>query len=167
MENLLTLIVAFFCLLFKETVKLFYPARCKNIQGQIALVTGAGRGLGKEIAHVLAEKGCEIVAVDINLAGVEATAEEITEFGGKAIAFKCDISKSDEVVELQRQVEATVGPVDILVNNAGIIYMQSFDQNTLPDIERVVSVNVTGLINVSSKFEKFAQNCFAKSLISR
>jgi NAD(P)-dependent dehydrogenase (short-subunit alcohol dehydrogenase family) len=152
MEKIFALTVDFSCSLFKETIKFVYPARCKNIRGQIAMVTGAGRGLGKEIANVLAEKGCKVVAVDINLAAVEATAEEITEFGGKAFAFKCDISNADEVVELQLQVEATVGPVDILVNNAGIIYINSFDQNTLPEIGRVVSVNVTGLINVLSQF---------------
>jgi all-trans-retinol dehydrogenase (NAD+) len=148
MEKFFNLTLEFSCSLFKESVKYVYPARCKNIHGQIALVTGAGRGLGKEIALELAEKGCKVVVVDINLVSVETTAEEITENGGKAFAFRCDISKAEEVVELLHMVEGTVGPVDILINNAAIIYIQSFGDNSLPEIERVISVNVTGLINV-------------------
>jgi NAD(P)-dependent dehydrogenase (short-subunit alcohol dehydrogenase family) len=112
-------------------------------------VTGAGRGLGKDVAKVLSEKGCRVVVVDINLAAVQQTAEEINETGGNAMAYKCDVSKWDDVAHLRGLVEQEVGPIDILVNNAGLIVMQSFVTNTKQDIERTVGVNVNGVLYVS------------------
>jgi 3-oxoacyl-[acyl-carrier protein] reductase len=115
-----------------------------------AQVTGAGRGLGKEIAIVLAAKGCTVVLVDLDLASVQSVAAEIVQNGGKAVAMECDIADEEGVVQLKRQVEETVGLVGILVNNAGMIFMQNFMKTKLAHIERVVTVNVVGMMFVSA-----------------
>jgi NAD(P)-dependent dehydrogenase (short-subunit alcohol dehydrogenase family) len=111
-------------------------------------VTGAGRGLGREIAIVLAEKGCKVVVVDINFAAVTETANEINSKGGTAVAMKCDVSNWDDIVDLRKQVELDIGPIDILVNNAALIVMESFMKNTQQDIERSMAVNVNGVVYV-------------------
>jgi NAD(P)-dependent dehydrogenase (short-subunit alcohol dehydrogenase family) len=100
------------------------------------------------VAKVLSEKGCRLVLVDINLPAVQQTADEINQLGGCASAYKCDVSNWDDVVRLRGLVEKEVGPVDILVNNAGLIVMQPFVTNTHQDIERIISVNVNGVIYV-------------------
>jgi len=150
-------------------VEWFVPVEKKSISGEIVLVidlefgitniriscfhsfsqiTGAGRGLGKDVATVFSAHGCRLVLVDINLAAVQQTANEINKLGGCATAYRCDVSSWDEVVRLRRLVEKEVGPVDILVNNAGLIVMQPFVTNTEVDIERTVAVNVNGVLYV-------------------
>jgi all-trans-retinol dehydrogenase (NAD+) len=114
-------------------------------------VTGAGQGLGKEIALILAKRGCKLVLVDLNLDSAQLVAQEITKAGGTAHALRCNIAVAADVALLKQQVDNLVGRVDILVNNAGAIYMEFFMENKLEDIERVVAVNVSGLIYVSNK----------------
>jgi len=88
--------------------------------GRIALVTGAGQGIGRETAKTLASEGTTVVVNDVFLERATAVADEIAKAGGKAFAIKADITKSEEVDEMMRQVIDRFGRVDILVNNAGI-----------------------------------------------
>ena len=93
-----------------------------GLKDKVALVTGAGSqtGFGKGIAMTLAREGCHIVIIDQNLEGAKQTAAEIEATGRKAIAYKADISKSDEVNDAVHAALRELGRIDILVNDAGM-----------------------------------------------
>jgi 3-oxoacyl-[acyl-carrier protein] reductase len=92
-----------------------------GLKGKVALVTGAGSqtGQGKAIALTLAREGCEIIAVDIDIEGVEETAVEVRALERKAIALKADIADGAAVKEIVKRALKEFGKIDILVNNAG------------------------------------------------
>lgn len=92
-----------------------------GLEGRTALVTGASRGIGQQIAIVLAEAGCDVVCHSTALAGTEGTAHAITETGRKAWQVAADLADREAVHALIARTHDTVGTVDILVNNAGTI----------------------------------------------
>ena len=109
----------------------------------IAVVTGAGRGLGRAIAGRLAEDGHEIIAVDIDAASADKTAAEL---GGKG--RQCDVSD----IEAVRALAADVGPVDILINNAGIWRFGPLIEASAEDIDAVIRVNFLGTLHGCQAF---------------
>lgn len=122
-----------------------------GLKGKVALVTGAGSqiGFGKAIALTLAREGCEAVAVnDIDLEGVQKTAEAIEKLGRKSIAIQADISKSQEVKVMVQKVLDTFGKIDILVNNAGAgSPPKPFIETTEEEWDRDIAVNFKGMLN--------------------
>jgi 3-oxoacyl-[acyl-carrier protein] reductase len=92
-----------------------------SLQGQVAIVTGSRRGLGKAIALAFAEAGADVAICDIEDDGGEMSAvvKQIKKLGRRAIAVRVDLTKKDQVENFVKKVEAELGPVDILVNNAG------------------------------------------------
>ncbi|XP_036325209.1 17-beta-hydroxysteroid dehydrogenase 13 [Rhagoletis pomonella] len=116
--------------------------KCKKIAGEVAVVTGAAGGLGKCIAAELAAEGCHIAICDINQELAEETAKEIAiNYGVKANAYKVDVTKYEEVVELNEKVTKDIGAATILVNNAGLLLHSDQLNPTVRDIERMVNVN--------------------------
>jgi len=91
-----------------------------ELSGKSALITGAGRGIGREIASVLVEAGCDVGISDIDLDTARATAEELGAKGRKTLALKANVAVADEVSGMFSAFLAEFGKVDILVNNAGI-----------------------------------------------
>jgi len=115
-----------------------------TFQGKLALVTGAGSGIGRATALALADKGARLVACDVDPARVESIGKEL---GGKcALARRVDVSKKDEVRALADEVHASLGPVDVLVNNAGVGHAGGILDTKLEDWEWVISVNLWGVI---------------------
>jgi len=92
-----------------------------QLKGRVAIITGAGQGIGREIARVLAEEGVKIGVNDFFQDRAERVAQEITARGGLAIGVQADVTDLDQVREMVRKIAETLGPVDILVNNAGVI----------------------------------------------
>ncbi|HZZ17505.1 MAG TPA: SDR family NAD(P)-dependent oxidoreductase [Candidatus Sulfotelmatobacter sp.] len=90
------------------------------LAGQVAIITGAGRGIGAAIARELAILGATAVVCGRTRSGLEATARSITQAGGKAEALVCDVTSLQSVEAAAKQVESSFGRADILVNNAGI-----------------------------------------------
>jgi 3-oxoacyl-[acyl-carrier protein] reductase len=119
---------------------MLYP----DLTGRVALVTGAGRGIGRAIALTLAEAGAD-VAVNYaeHTAAAEATADEIRALGRKALVVQADVSMAAEVTRLVEATEAGLGPADILVNNAGISEPCTIEELTLALFERTLAVNLT------------------------
>lgn len=92
----------------------------RSVEGKVALVTGAGSGMGRATAILFADEGARVAAVDVNAEPVEAVAAEIRAAGGTARAWACDVSDRAAVEALIEAVVAEFGGLDILVNNAGI-----------------------------------------------
>jgi NAD(P)-dependent dehydrogenase (short-subunit alcohol dehydrogenase family) len=91
-----------------------------NLEGKVAIVTGAGRGIGKGIALTLAEAGADITVAARTLEQIEATAKEIRKLGRKALAVPADVTNKNQVANVVEQAVAQFGRIDILVNNAGV-----------------------------------------------
>ena len=91
-----------------------------SLKGKIAVVTGAGRGIGEMIALTLASEGADIVVNDINLISAENTAQKINSIGRNTLVHTADIAVGKEVVEMFSQAKTKFGTIDILINNAGI-----------------------------------------------
>ena len=120
------------------------------LTGKIAVVTGASRGIGKEIAKTLAAKGATVV---VNYNGsaekAEETVKEIEALGGKAEALQCNVSDYDKAAEMMAYVVKTYGRVDILVNNAGIYGPQDFYSTDDETWERYWQTNVMSGVRLS------------------
>ena len=118
-----------------------------DLTGKVALVTGAGGGLGAEFAEVMAEAGADVGCADIDLGTAEVTAGNVQRIGRASLAIRCDVSRHDEVVAM---VDATVqrfGRLDVLFNNAGIADpapapVHEFD---LDGWHRVIDVDLNGV----------------------
>lgn len=116
---------------------------------RLALVTGAGSGIGAAVAHALARTGCAVACTDRALQTAESTAAAIVAGGGEAVALRLDISDDDAARALPRLVEDALGPVDVLVNNAGIGGEAPTAQLTMDDIRGVLRVNLEGALAVT------------------
>ena len=116
----------------------------KRLEGKVALVTGARRGIGAGISRVLAEHGATVVLTDIS-EGVHETAVEIRERGFRVDSYRMDVTNGDEVGEVVRKVLAKHEKVDILVNNAGIYPRQRLVEMSEEFLQNMFDINVFGM----------------------
>jgi 3-oxoacyl-[acyl-carrier protein] reductase len=121
-----------------------------NLQGKVALVTGASKGIGAAIARELASRGA---AVAVNYSGSKAAAEklvdEINQAGGKAIAAQADLSNPESIGPLVEKVTAELGPISTLINNAGVYEFSPIDAVTPEHFHKQFNLNVLGLISTT------------------
>jgi glucose 1-dehydrogenase len=119
-------------------------ARLKN---QVAIITGASSGIGAGIAHAMATEGAAVVINypnDREKENAAAVQKEIADAGGKAVIYRADVSKEEEVVAMFSDVIKNEGTVDILVNNSGVQMDASFTEMTLKQWHFVLDINLTG-----------------------
>ena len=117
------------------------------LQDKVAIITGAGRGLGKAFALRFADEGAKLLLPDISLERVQSTVEEIKAKGGEAVAMKTDISEEKDTQKMAEEVMRLYGKVDILLNNAAMYYgvgRREWDAWTVADWDRLFEVNVRG-----------------------
>jgi len=116
-----------------------------NLTGKIAVITGAGSGIGRSTALLLARHGAKVHVADLNAASAEAVAAEIEAAGGSAVAHALDVSDPDAVEALAAAIFEAEGGVDILHNNAGIGHGGNIEATTVEDWQRVIGVNLLGV----------------------
>jgi 3-oxoacyl-[acyl-carrier protein] reductase len=124
----------------RNNAKKFAPLR-----GQVALVTGGGRRMGREIALTLARAGADVVVnYSQSRSGAEATAREIRALGVRSLALRADVARPAQVAAMFGRVEREFGQLDVLVNNAGIFFQARWDKLTEKDWDRILGVNLKG-----------------------
>ncbi|MGZ8901248.1 MAG: SDR family NAD(P)-dependent oxidoreductase [Limisphaerales bacterium] len=123
-----------------------------SLSGRIALVTGAGSGIGAAIAHVFATAGAHVIVTDVQEKTGNDTVSHIINSGGRAEFLPIDVSSDSSAQKTADQVHAAHGKLDILVNNAGIGHVGTMTQTTAADLDRLYSVNVRGVFNVTKAF---------------
>ena len=120
-----------------------------NLEGKTAMVTGAGQGIGRDIALTLADAGADIAALDINLEGAEATAALVRTKGRTGVALAGDVSNAADADRCVAEALAECGRIHFLVNNAGITRDNLLLRMTDAEWESVMRVNLTGTFNVT------------------
>jgi 2-hydroxycyclohexanecarboxyl-CoA dehydrogenase len=116
---------------------------------KVALVTGAGGGIGAAIAKSLAAEGAAVAALDRDGSAAEATVQELHAQGARAAAFAADITDSPAIRASVEEVRSTLGPIDVLVNCAGWDKIEPFLDNTEDDWDRIIAINLKGPIVVT------------------
>jgi len=118
-----------------------------SLQGRVAIVTGAGRGIGRATAHVLAEKGAAVVVAEIIAENAEATAQEIRNKGGRAEAIVADATQLETAQQVVKQTLESFDKLDILVNNVGWDEPKPFIETTPELWDKVLDVNLRSVLN--------------------
>jgi NAD(P)-dependent dehydrogenase (short-subunit alcohol dehydrogenase family) len=112
-----------------------------DLIGQVAIVTGAGAGIGLAVAQRLAAEGCRVLVADIDRAAAETAA---TKIGAGALGHQVDVSDEEQVVSMVEACVTSFGGVDKLVANAGVVHMASLIDTTVEDFDRVIAINLRG-----------------------
>ena len=121
-----------------------------SLNGKVALVTGASRGIGKGIALALAAAGCDVAVNYVSReTDAQGTVDAIRALGRRAVAIRGDVSKSADVAALIAAVESGLGPIEILVNNAGRATFESIEQMTEASWNDTPAVNLTSVFLLS------------------
>ncbi len=117
-----------------------------RLQDRVALITGAGSGIGAAAARRFAAEGAAVAVVDVNKAGADAVAAEIQAAGGRALALAADVAQEDDVRAMVRETTHTLGALHILVNNAAIFVDKDVESTTEDEWDRIMDINVKSLL---------------------
>ncbi|MEA4925218.1 MAG: SDR family oxidoreductase [Syntrophomonadaceae bacterium] len=116
-----------------------------DLKGQIAVVTGAGNGIGKACALALASSGAQVALLDISPSALEQTQKEISSRGGTSTAYLCDVSKVNAINETYRDIADNYGKIDIAVNSAGVNVQQRGEDVTEEAWDNIMGINAKGV----------------------
>lgn len=114
---------------------------------KIAIITGAGSGIGRALAEELATRGAQVVICDINSERIEEVGKQINDNGGSATALTVDVTDAESVKRMVNDTVAAHGKIDLIFNNAGIVSVGEARDFSMEDWKRVIDVNIYGVIN--------------------
>lgn len=138
-----------------------------SITGKVALVTGGGRGIGRAIALRLAKDGADIAIADLNEEEASAVVDEVRAVGRKATGFRANVSNREEVYAAIDHAEKELGGFDIIVNNAGIANVQPLLEVTPEEVDRILKINVQGVLwGIQAGAKKFKERKVKGKIIS-
>ena len=120
----------------------------EKLKGQVAIVTGAGAGIGRAIAVGLAKEGANLAGVDIQVDKLQETAKEVEALGRKFLAVRCDVSKKEDCDNAARETVNEFSKIDILVNNAAIYPVKRFLDITPEEWDAVLATNLRGAVQM-------------------
>jgi NAD(P)-dependent dehydrogenase (short-subunit alcohol dehydrogenase family) len=118
----------------------------RHLEGKVAVVTGAGHGIGRETAIALASKGCRLAICDINEAALEGVRHDLAETGATVTAHRVDVSDRAQMEQFASDVVEAHGAAHVLVNNAGVTVYASFEEHSIEDLEWILGVNLWGVL---------------------
>jgi NAD(P)-dependent dehydrogenase (short-subunit alcohol dehydrogenase family) len=118
----------------------------KKLEDSVAVVTGAGSGIGRATSEHLARAGCHVAVVDVNAASAEETAARVRALGRRASVHVADVASRARMEALPAEVVAALGPPQVVVNNAGVTVARSFEGHSLEDLEWIVGINFWGVV---------------------
>lgn len=118
----------------------------KRFVGKVAIITGAGQGMGKQVALDLASEGAKVVVSDILKDKMDEVKEEIKNKGGECTSIKCDVSSRKQVDEMIKKTVHVYGKIDILINNAGLLTSGNIEEVTDDLIDKTLNINVKGVL---------------------
>jgi NAD(P)-dependent dehydrogenase (short-subunit alcohol dehydrogenase family) len=117
----------------------------ETFSGGVAVITGAGAGIGAGLARYASSLGMTVVLADIDAVAIAALRDELCAAGGRAVDIECDVTDPDAVGELADRVYRDVGPVRLLVNNAGVEQFGYLWDTPVPNWRRIVDINISGV----------------------
>lgn len=118
-----------------------------HLEGKVAVITGAGSGIGRALAETCARRGMDVVVADIDAEAAETVASGIERSGRRALATAVDVADPDEVDRLADEAYRAFASVHLVCNNAGVLLVRPFEETTLDDWHWLLSVNLFGVIN--------------------
>jgi len=125
----------------------------KDLKGKTVVITGAGSGIGKYLAMLLAEQGCNLALNDYDAESLAETEELAVEFGAKVFTKAFDVGNRDANFEFADQAKATLGPADVVINNAGVsLGKMAIEEVSYEDFQWIVNINMWGVIHGSTAF---------------
>jgi len=133
-----------------------------KLNGKVAIVTGAGHGIGREIALSLAREGAEVVVTDVS-DEIFVVGKQVEALGAKAFPVKCDVTDLKAAESIEETVVGKYEKIDVLVNNAGIYPLKPFLEMTSEDWNRVLSINLNGVFHCTKAvIPKMVQQKYGK-----
>ncbi|MCA1032545.1 3-ketoacyl-ACP reductase [Bacillus timonensis] len=120
-----------------------------SLNSKVALVTGAGRGIGRATAIALAKEGVNVGLLGLSMDNLEKVKAELLEFGVKVAAYSADVADLNSVTQAVEHVKSELGPIDILINNAGTAKFGGFLDLSPEEWEKIITVNLMGVYNVT------------------
>ncbi|NVK38314.1 MAG: SDR family oxidoreductase [Gammaproteobacteria bacterium] len=139
-----------------------------QLKGQVAVVTGAGSGIGQALAQALANEGCRLAISDINETGLEVTLQRILEANpnAKVVTQKLDVADRESVLQYAKALHDELGEINMVINNAGVALSSGVDEVKREDFEWLVNINFWGVVNGCEAFLPYLKQAKSSHLIN-
>lgn len=119
----------------------------KNLYDKVAVITGAGSGIGRALAKAMAAEGCHLALVDMNDAGLQETKAQVADKSRKVTTHIANVTDRERMKALAAEIHQAHGAIHLLFNNAGITISKAFEDSSLDELDRVMNINLGGVIN--------------------